>query len=101
MTVLSTSETATLTDIIVKPAADAFVGPEAIAEQWRALNFTDAPDFGCALSEYEQLLALVRQTGATVRQLPRGTDVGMDSIYVRDASVVTPAGLVLCRMGKR
>ena len=101
MTGLSTSETALLTDVIVKSAAAAFVGPEAIAEEWRALNFTDAPDFSRALSEYEQLLALVRQTGATVRQLPRGTDVGMDSIYVRDASVVTPAGLVLCRMGKR
>jgi N-dimethylarginine dimethylaminohydrolase len=32
--------------------------------------------------------------------LPKGTGVGLDSIYVRDASVITPHGVILCRMGK-
>lgn len=32
--------------------------------------------------------------------MPSGGDAELDSIYVRDASVVTPRGVVLCRMGK-
>jgi len=35
-----------------------------------------------------------------VRWLPAGEDAGLDSIYVRDASVVCPNGVILCRMGK-
>lgn len=86
--------------LVVKHARDAFGDASAVAEQWQALNFTAAPDFSKALAQYDVLLDLLRQSGATIHQLPVDRDAGIDSIYVRDASVVTPRGIVLCRMGK-
>jgi N-dimethylarginine dimethylaminohydrolase len=94
------TEFAPLVSVVVKHARDAFESPERIEQQWRQLNFTSAPDFNRALDEYEKFLDLIAMAGADVRQLPLGTGVGLDAIYARDASVVTPAGLVLCRMGK-
>ena len=43
---------------------------------------------------------MVASTGAEVLELPEAPDTGLDSIYTHDASVVTPKGMVLCRMGK-
>jgi N-dimethylarginine dimethylaminohydrolase len=94
------TEFAPLVSVVVKHARDAFVSPAQIEQQWRQLNFTSAPDLSRALDEYGSFLNLLAASGAEVRQLPPGTGVGLDAIYARDASVVTPAGLVLCRMGK-
>ena len=94
------SETASLTSVVVKHARDAFAGPAQIEREWRDLNFLDAPDFTRALGEYDAFLDLLTSAGADVRQLPTGKAVGLDAIYARDASVVTPSGMVLCRMGK-
>ena len=95
------SETGVLTRMIVKHAADAFLGADMIDAQWQDLNFTAAPDFGRAVEQYEHFLALVASQGAELVRLERCDDVPIDSIYVRDASLVTPHGVVLCQMGKR
>jgi N-dimethylarginine dimethylaminohydrolase len=100
VTVGALSEVGRLTDLVLKHAADAFVGAHRISAEWRELNFTAPPDFARACREYDGFLRLLSESGATIRLLPRGEDVGLDSIYVRDASIVTPAGLVLCNMGK-
>ncbi len=98
--IVSLSETASLTSVVVKHARDAFAGPAQIEREWRGLSFTSAPDFARAADEYEGFLELLTRSGADVHQLPSGTSVGLDAIYARDASVVTPSGMVLCRMGK-
>jgi N-dimethylarginine dimethylaminohydrolase len=97
---VSLSETAFLTSVVVKHCREAFGGSAQIEREWRELSFTGAPDFARALDEYEAFLDLLGSSGADVRRLPAGTKVGLDAIYTRDASVVTPAGMVLCRMGK-
>jgi N-dimethylarginine dimethylaminohydrolase len=94
------SETGSLTAVVVKHAREAFAGPAQIEREWRDLNFLAAPDFERALGEYDAFVELLINAGAHVRQLPAGTAVGLDAIYTRDASVMTPAGMVLCRMGK-
>jgi N-dimethylarginine dimethylaminohydrolase len=86
--------------IVVKHARDAFVGPEAVAAEWRDLNFTAPPDFARAVDECDRFLDLLRHAGAAIHLLPRTGGVGLDSIYVRDASVVCDRGVILCRMGK-
>jgi N-dimethylarginine dimethylaminohydrolase len=101
MTDAALSEVGRLMQVVVKHAQDAFVGPDEIAAEWRLLNFTSAPSFTRAVREYDRFLELLSQSGAEIRLLPRGFGVGLDSIYVRDASIVTPAGVVLCNMGKR
>lgn len=89
-----------LTRVVVKSVADAWSDPGAIGREWRDLNFTSEPDFARARVEYQRFLEMVASTGASVLSLPAAKDTGLDSIYTRDASVVTPHGIVLCRMGK-
>src|SRR5438552_19208050 len=52
------------------------------------------------MSEYERFLALLRGAGADVHCLPPSEQVGLDSLYVRDASIVCDRGVILCNMGK-
>jgi N-dimethylarginine dimethylaminohydrolase len=85
---------------VLKHAGDAFVSQAAIDAQWRALNFTAPPDFDRALTEYDGFVEAVTSAGAQVSFLPRTDAVGLDSIYVRDASIVCDSGVILCSMGK-
>jgi N-dimethylarginine dimethylaminohydrolase len=100
VTTTAQSEVGAIKAIVLKHARDAFLGPEAIASEWQSLNFTAPPDFSRAVAEYEGFLDLLRGSGADVRFLPIADGVGLDSIYVRDASVVCDRGAVLCNMGK-
>ena len=95
------SEVGRLVTVVVKHAQDAFVDERTIASQWQALNFTAAPNLPAAIDEYERFLDILRSSGATVHQLPRNPETTLDSIYARDASIVSPKGLILCHMGKR
>jgi N-dimethylarginine dimethylaminohydrolase len=94
------SETGRLGRVVLKHAQDAFVGRHDIASQWRALNFTAAPDFERAVAEYDAFARIITDSGADVFWLPRDDRVGLDSIYVRDATALVPDGLVFCSMGK-
>lgn len=94
------SETGKIARVLLKHARDAFRGEEQIAAEWKSLNFTAPPDFHRALAEYDAFAALLSSEGCELVTLPPGRDVGLDSIYVRDASVVCREGVILCRMGK-
>jgi N-dimethylarginine dimethylaminohydrolase len=86
--------------VMLRSAAAAF-GSGRIERQWRELNYTAPPDLPRANQEYANFMALVTQTGAVVSTLADEPELTLDAIYVRDASVVTPHGVILCRMGKR
>lgn len=86
--------------ILVRHAREAFVDDATIAAQWQSLNFTAAPDYGKAVDQYERFVELLR-TGAPVHQCTStSAHLNLDSIYVRDASVMCALGAILCRMGK-
>jgi N-dimethylarginine dimethylaminohydrolase len=93
------SDVAPLRRVLLKHARDAFVGPARIEAQWRELDYSAPPDFGAACRESDALAELLQSLGVQVAWLPPA-DVGLDSIYVRDAAVVSDAGIVLSRMGK-
>ena len=93
------SDVAPLRRVVLKHARDAFVGPGRIAEQWAALDYSAPPDFDAACRESDALAALLGSLGVQVEWMP-AEDAGLDSIYVRDAAVVSDAGVVLARMGK-
>lgn len=93
------SEVAPLRSVLLKHARDAFVDPARIGEQWAALNYSAAPELDAACRESDALAALLEELGVALEWMP-AEDTGLDSIYVRDASVVCDAGVVLCRMGK-
>ena len=118
------SEVGRITRMLVRHARDAFVDDAAIAGQWRGLNFTAPPDFSRALGEYERFLDIVGSRGARIDVMQRDpgapdpdasgraspkpvadlrarqAKAGLDSIYVRDASVVCSRGVILGNMGK-
>lgn len=89
-----------LTRVVVKHVRDAFGGQPQVDAEWRDLNFTSAPAFDRAHAQYDHFIQLVGSRGAEVLTLPQRAGVGLDSIYARDASIVTPGGVVLCGMGK-
>lgn len=98
MTVLT--EYDQLASVVVKHTRDAFVDEETIAKQWNHLNYTAPPDLARAIDEHDRFVAILQSAGATVHFLPRDSRTTLDSIYVRDASIVSKSGLILCAMGK-
>jgi N-dimethylarginine dimethylaminohydrolase len=95
------SEVARLTRVVLKHPRDAFIDTASIAGQWRELNFTAPPDLARASAEYARFVEAIASTGAIIDFLPAHEGTTLDSIYVRDASIVSPRGMILCRMGKR
>jgi N-dimethylarginine dimethylaminohydrolase len=88
-----------LTRVLLYPAHRAFTAEQS-QRQWRALNFTSAPDCGRAAEEYAEFRELLCAAGAQVDELAHDPRLTLDAIYVRDASIITPRGAILCRMGK-
>jgi N-dimethylarginine dimethylaminohydrolase len=100
MEMTSQSDVSPLAAVALKHPRDAFVDAASIAAQWRGLNFSAPPDLARAIDEFDAFADAIRSSGATVHLLPRDDRTTLDSIYVRDASVVCDRGVILCRMGK-
>lgn len=94
------SEYCALRSVIIKPAANAFGSAQQIAREWQALNYLEEPSWAAALEEYQQFADLLQQQGAEVHKLPTAPGLSLDSIYCRDAALVTNGGIILARMGK-
>lgn len=87
--------------LILKKAQDAFRSQELLSAKWKELNFISEPDFRKAIGEYEKFQDIVTMKGtAKASFLSMDDSVTPDSIYCRDASLATDAGLILCNMGK-
>jgi N-dimethylarginine dimethylaminohydrolase len=95
------SDVGTITRVVLKHARDAFGDPAQISAEWKPLNFTAPPDFGRAIDEYDRFADILRSAAAHLEMLPAAPGVTLDSIYVRDASIVCDRGVILCSMGKR
>jgi len=93
------SEVDRLARVAVKHPRDAFIDQQTIARQWQDLRFTAAPDLERASREHDRFVEALSGV-AEVHRLPRDETTTLDSIYVRDGSVVCDRGLILCRMGK-
>ena len=90
-----------LVSVLVKHVRDAFISDARIASQWKQLNFSAPPDFSRALREYDRFIEIVAGAGCEILWMPPSDGATLDSIYTRDASVVSAAGVVLASMGKR
>ncbi len=94
------SEIAPVRVLLLKHPRQAWLDQKSVRAQWKALRYSEEPDFGRAVEEYERFLDFLREFGAEMRFLPEDGRTGLDSIYVRDAALAAGAGLILCRMGK-
>jgi N-dimethylarginine dimethylaminohydrolase len=94
------TEVGRIEELVLKHPHEAFGSQARSDAEWRALGFTSVPDFERALDEYARFVDLLAPIGLALRCLPDAPGTGLDSIYVRDASVAGPDGMILCAMGK-
>ena len=86
--------------VYLKSITVGFVDQSHIDSQWESLNFLDRPDMGKALVEYQEFENIFNRENIGVGHFLKDDTVGMDSIYCRDASIVTDYGVIICNMGK-
>lgn len=94
------SEFGSIESILIKPVVNAFIDDSHIARQWKDLNYLGAPHFEKATAEYNTFHTCIESQSGQVHLLPQSKEVGMDSMYCRDASIATDFGMIICRMGK-
>jgi N-dimethylarginine dimethylaminohydrolase len=94
------SDTGPIRTLLVKHARDAFISDDEIHRQWRGLHYREGPDFARSVEEYDRFVEHLAVLGADLYFLPQSVEVGLDSIYVRDAAMVCNKGVILCNMGK-
>ncbi len=95
-----TSEVGPITRLLLKRPAEAFQSAASIEAQWRTLGYPSPPDLEQAQREYAGFVTLLEAAGAELHFLPADPRTGLDSIYVRDASVHASRGMILGNMGK-
>jgi N-dimethylarginine dimethylaminohydrolase len=89
-----------LKSVFIKRPEAAFVNEQQVGDQWRELNFLGKPDFKKAIEEYGAFEKILSRSSANISYLPLDSNVTMDSIYCRDASIATDFGMIICNMGK-
>lgn len=94
------SEVGKIKRLLLKSPAAAFISAESIHAQWQPLNYAGAPDFTQARQEYEAFVRLLAAHSPEILYLPQNAQTGLDSMYVRDAALITKQGVILCNMGK-
>ena len=93
------SEVQSLRRVVLRHPRDAFVSQARIDEQWRDLGYSRAPSYDLACAEYDAFATELERLGVDLEWLV-GDDLGLDSLYVRDATLVTDRGIIPCAMGK-
>jgi N-dimethylarginine dimethylaminohydrolase len=86
--------------VALRRPVDSFESQARLDREWQKLNYTGRPDFAGAESEFDRLVATLHAQGSEIDYLPADPALTIDSIYVRDATIVGPRGLILCNMGK-
>ncbi|MEZ5667308.1 MAG: arginine deiminase family protein [Alphaproteobacteria bacterium] len=93
-------EVGALALVALRHPRDAFASRARLQLEWRALGYHAEPDFDAAVREYDGFVGLLHEAGADVLWLPGGDGLTLDSLYVRDAAVLGPAGCIGAAMGK-
>ena len=96
----SHSEYGTLKKVFIKRASAAFKSQDEIDSQWNKLNYLSSPNYERALFEYKGFEKLIEQSVSEVTYFNPNAEVSIDSLYCRDASIMTDHGVILCSMGK-
>ena len=94
------SEYGELESMLMKHPVDAFINEHNVEAQWKELFYTSKPDMNKAFDEYDAFLDIFSSKGIKIHKLDPDSGTGLDSIYVRDASIATNEGMIICNMGK-
>lgn len=94
------SEVGKIHTVFLKHADAAFINDAHLQQYWQQLNYLAPPVMDNAGEEYRAFAGIVEQHAAATHYFPQDDAVNMDSIYCRDASIATNAGMIICNMGK-
>jgi len=94
------NEYSKLTRVLVKPPLNSFVSQSVINENWKSHNYLDCPDLNVAIDEHEAFVQILAKAGVETLIAPVNEKTSIDSLYMRDSSLMTPHGMILCNMGK-
>lgn len=94
------SDVGALRSVLLKHARVAFPDASTVEASWRTLNYLAPPDPGRAAAEYDRFAAHLEEAGTRIHWMPADAVTTLDSLYVRDASIPSSAGMILCNMGK-
>ncbi len=86
--------------IAVRSATSAFSTEDRIQAQWQSLRFHEPPALNEAIEEHTRFVNLLTSAGAEILELEGHEEMTLDSIYTRDALIISPSGTILCRMGR-
>ena len=95
------SEYLKLQSVFITPVKHAFVSDNRINQQWKTLNYLARPNLTNAFEEYEAFQTYLSQKNIQLLNFPLDSQVQIDSIYCRDASIATNFGMIICNMGKK
>ena len=86
--------------VLLKHARDAYRDQDTVSGEWHRLGYHGAPDFARAIAEYDAFVAILQREVPGLEFLAADAATTLDSIYAYDSVLVTPRGVILCRMGK-
>ncbi len=95
------SEYGLLKSIILKRPKEAFINEALLSTQWKQLSYLAKPNLSVADSEYEAFVKAISNTCGVIHFIDLDEKSSLDSIYVRDASITTDKGVIICNMGKQ
>ncbi|MCB0689532.1 MAG: hypothetical protein KDC53_23495 [Saprospiraceae bacterium] len=99
-TTTSQAEYGLIKSLTLKCAEDAFISPDKVDAEWKDLAFTEALDWHESVREYAVFMAILEDRHRQIHYLVEDASQSLDSIYCRDAAIMTDSGLILCNMGK-
>jgi N-dimethylarginine dimethylaminohydrolase len=97
----SLNEYGSLQRVLLRGPLQACASQADADAQWRSLNFSAAPLLDLAARQYSAFRDVLSAAGAVIHECASDDGLTLDAVYVRDASIVTAHGAILCRMGKR
>lgn len=93
------SEVGELKRVLVRKPEQGFVSEAKLQSEWKRLGYLECPDFSKAVKEYDTFCSILSQHAELVL-CPQDDSLSIDSIYVRDAAILTNGGMILSNMGK-
>lgn len=94
------NEYAPLAKVLVKPPLQAYRNQKTLDLEWQNHHYLERPDYEKSVEEHRNFVKILEQQGSTVLSVESHAQTSIDSLYMRDSSLLTPKGMILCNMGK-
>lgn len=94
------NEFSPLKTVAVRHPREAFSTHTSDSDIWEKLDWLASPDVRSAHEEFDRFTDIIKNSGAEIILQASTAKNSPDCLYVRDATLVTPVGVILCNMGK-